>query len=133
MERRRLQIRAFRKRRELALSVDRTASIEGGAVLAFVTIRNEKPRLPYFLDYYRKLGVAHFFFVDNGSDDGGHELLAEQSDVSLWRTEASYRKSRFGNDWLNWLRFLYGHGHWTLTVDPDEFLVYPFCDSRPIA
>ena len=132
MERRRLQIRAFRKRRELVSSVDRTRSIGDGAVLAVVTIRNEKPRLPYFLDYYRQLGIDHFLFVDNGSVDGGHEMLADEPDVSLWRTEASYRKSRFGNDWLNWLRFLYGHGHWTLSVDADEFLIYPFCDSRPI-
>ena len=132
MERRRLQIRAFRKRRELTCSLDQTAAIGAKSVLAFVTLRNEKPRLPYFLNYYRKLGVDHFLFVDNGSGDGRHELLSAEPDVSLWRTDESYRKSRFGNDWLNWLRFRYGHGHWTLTVDPDEFLVYPFCDSRPI-
>ena len=34
-------------------------------------------------------------------------------------------------DWLNRLRAL-GHGHWCLTVDADEFLVYPFCDTRPL-
>lgn len=132
MERRRLQLRAIRKRRELSTSVNRTAMIGPNAVLAFLTIRNEKPRLPYFLEYYRNMGVDHFLVVDNGSDDGGHDLLAAEPDVSLWRTEASYRKSRFGNDWLNWLKFRHGHGHWTLTIDPDEFLVYPFCDTRPI-
>ena len=26
----------------------------------------------------------------------------------------------------------YGHGHWTLTVDVDEFLVFPFSDTRSI-
>ncbi len=62
----------------------------------------------------------------------GRNYLAGEPDVSLWRTEASYRNSRFGTDWLNWLKFRYGNGHWTLTVDPDEFLIYPFCDSRPI-
>ncbi len=132
MERRRLQIRAFRKGRELSLVVDRTAKLQRNAVLAFVTIRNEKPRLPYFLKYYRKLGIDQFLFVDNGSDDGSDDLLAAEPDVSLWRTETSYRKSRFGNDWLNWLKFRHGHGRWTLTIDPDEFLIYPFCDTRPI-
>lgn len=132
MERRRWQVRALRKRRELTSIVDRTATIGTHSVLAFVTVRNEKPRLPYFLNYYRKQGVGHFLFVDNGSTDGGAEFLAGEPDVSLWRTEASYRNSRFGTDWLNWLKFRYGNGHWTLTVDPDEFLIYPFCDSRPI-
>ncbi len=33
---------------------------------------------------------------------------------------------------VNWLLKKYGHGHWTLTVDIDEFLIYPFCDTRPV-
>ena len=132
MERRRWQIRAIRKRRELTSVTDRTALIAPKAVLAFVTLRNEKPRLPFFLNYYRKLGVDHFLIVDNGSTDGSGALLAGEPDVSLWSTEASYRKSRFGTDWLNWLKMRFGQGHWTLTIDSDEFLIYPFSDSRPL-
>jgi hypothetical protein len=132
MERRRFQMRALRKRRELITVVNRTRVVRPGAILAFSTIRNEKPRLRYFLKYYRELGVDHFFFVDNGSDDGGAEYLAAEPDVSLWSTNAGYRDSRFGVDWTNWLKFRYAHGHWTLTLDPDEFLVYPFCDTRPL-
>jgi hypothetical protein len=70
--------------------------------------------------------------VDNHSDDGAMEYLRAQPDVSLWHTKASYRRARFGVDWLNWLQREYAHGHWVLTVDPDEFLVYPFCDTRPL-
>jgi hypothetical protein len=33
---------------------------------------------------------------------------------------------------LNWLQRKYGDGHWCLVVDPDELLVYPFCDTRPL-
>ncbi len=70
--------------------------------------------------------------VDNGSDDGSREYLEKQGDVSLFHTTASYKRARFGTDWLNWLQRRYAHGHWSLVVDVDEFLVFPFCDSRPI-
>lgn len=94
------------------------------------TLRNERIRLPYFLHYYRNLGVGHFLIVDNDSDDGSREYLESQEDVSLWTASTSYRRARFGVDWLNWLARKHAHGHWTLTVDPDEFFVYPFADTR---
>ncbi len=132
LARKRWLVRAMRKRRELQPVVDRTNLISRDGILLFSTLRNEKIRLPFFLRYYRDLGVNHFLFVDNGSDDGGREYLAQQPDVSVWTTSASYKRSRFGADWLNWLQRKYGHGHWTLVVDADEFFVYPFCDTRPL-
>ena len=125
-------IRALRKRRELRAVADRSSQIRPGDILLFSTQRNEGVRLPYFLQYYRNLGVNHFLIVDNDSDDQSLAYLAGQSDVSVWHTTASYKRARFGVDWLNWLQRKYGHGHWTLVVDPDEFLIYPFCDSRPL-
>ncbi len=124
------RMRAQRKSRELSCVTNRTGEIRPNDILCFVTLRNEKIRLPYFLEYYRRLGVNHFFFVDNDSTDGSYEYLADQPDVSLWHTRGSYKRARFGVDWLNWLQRKYAHGHWTLTVDPDEFFIYPFCDTR---
>lgn len=95
-------------------------------------MRNEAPRIPFFLEYYRNMGINHFVIVDNDSSDETQELLADQPDVSLWTTPASYSASRFGVDWMNYLLGRYGHGHWCLTVDPDEFFVFPFCDTRPL-
>ncbi len=132
LARKRWQARAIRKRRELTAFVDRTETIKPSDLLVFSTMRNEKVRLPYFLKYYRNQGINHFLIVDNNSDDGTREYLAQQPDVSLWVSEASYKRSRFGVDWLNWLAFKYGHGHWCLTVDPDEFFVYPFADTRSL-
>lgn len=110
----------------------RLAKPTKNADLCFVTLRNERVRLPFFLSYYRDMGVDHFLIVDNGSDDGSREYLLQQEDVSLWQAKGSYKASRFGMDWLNWLLFRYGTGNWCLTVDPDEFLVYPHCDTRPL-
>ena len=132
VRRQRWRGRAWRKHRELTAVVDRTARIRPSDILVFSTLRNENVRLPYFLDYYRSMGAAHFLIVDNDSTDGSRDYLADQPDVSLWHTGASYKKSRFGVDWLNWLQSRHGHGHWCLVVDPDEFLVYPFCDTRPL-
>ncbi|WP_299372778.1 glycosyltransferase family 2 protein [uncultured Tateyamaria sp.] len=132
LQRKRWRIRAVRKRRELQRVTNRTSQIRPNDLLCFSTQRNEAIRLPYFLEYYREMGINHFLIVDNDSTDGSVDYLAAQPDVSVWSTSGSYKRSRFGVDWLNWLQMKYGHGHWNLVVDPDEFLVYPFCDTRPL-
>lgn len=132
LERQRWRARAFRKRHDLKPVSLRTKQIKKDDIIIFSTMRNERIRLSYFLRYYRELGVNHFVIVDNDSDDGSREFMADQPDVSVWTTTKSYKKSRFGVDWLNWLQMKYGHGHWTLTVDVDEFLVFPFSDTRSI-
>ena len=131
-KRRRLLVRALRKRPQLRCVVNRTKQIEKNDILCAVTARNEMMRLPYFLDHHRRLGVAHFLFVENDSDDGTREFLAEQPDVSLWTTSQSYKLSRFGMDWLTALQARYAHGHWCLTLDADEVFIYPHHDTRPL-
>lgn len=133
--RRRRQLRlgrALRKRRELRNLVDRTDTIGPRDILLFCTLRNEAARLPHFLAHYRDLGITQFLIVDNDSDDGSREYLGAQPDVSLWHTTASYRAARFGMDWLQGLLIRHGHGHWCLTVDADELLIYPHHDTRPL-
>ncbi len=125
-------LRALWKRRELRCLADRTGAIRHGDVLLFCCLRNEALRLPHFLAHYRALGVGHFLFVDNDSDDGGRAMLLDQPDVSVWHTGASYRAARFGMDWLQWLLIRHGHGRWCLTVDADELLIYPHHETRPL-
>ena len=130
--RRRLLWRAWRKRRQLLAVADRTDRIAPDAILAASTVRNEIVRLPYFLAHHRQLGVDHFLFVDNGSDDGTSDYLRDQPDVSLWSTGDSYKLSRFGVDWLTHLQFRHAHGHWCLTLDADEILIYPYWETRDL-
>ena len=129
LHRRLLLFWAFRRRHQLRVVADKTEKIHKDTILGFSTVRNEILRLPFFLQHYRKLGVEHFLIVDNDSDDGTRAYLEAQDDVSVWGTGHSYRRSRFGMDWLMWLQIRYGHGHWCLTVDADEILVYPHHDD----
>ncbi len=99
-------------------------------ILAFATVRNEAHRLPHWLSHYRQLGVDHFLIVDNASTDETRDILKQAPDVSVWKTRSSYRRSRFGMDWLTWLQIRYGTGHWCLTVDADELLIYPHHETR---
>jgi len=133
LRRKRRLVRCVKRRRELKPISTNTAAIRPDDVLLMSVVRNEKIRLPFFLNYYRKLGVNHFLFVDNDSDDGSLAFLRAQPDVSVWQTKTSYKKAGFGLDWSNYLLRKYAHGHWVLTVDPDEFFIYPFCDTRPIS
>lgn len=132
LKRRRFLFRILRKRGELEpLRIRKTVGPRSDIYL-FATVRNEIERLPYFIDYYRKLGIDHFFFVDNDSIDGTTDFLQTQHDVSVWRSRFSYRNSRFGVDWLGWLKFKYGHKHWCLTVDADELLVFQNSETRTL-
>ncbi|MFT6459882.1 glycosyltransferase family 2 protein [Pseudophaeobacter arcticus] len=133
LKRRQLLWRSLRSRHQLRSLVDRSDQINRGDLLGFVVLRNESARLPYFLDYYRALGVKHFLVVDNGSNDGSAEFLTDQPDVSLWQTQASYREARFGLNWSTWLQMRYGHGHWCLTVDADELLVYDGIEEHDLS
>ena len=98
-------------------------------VLVFFCIRNEKFRLPYFLDYYRKLGVKWFFAVDNNSTDDTSAYLQSQSDVILYFTDQSYKDSNAGRAWTSQLARSYGMDKWCLTLDVDEFLIFPGSES----
>jgi hypothetical protein len=76
------------------------------------------------------MGVNHFIFVDNGSTDGFSQFVSGQDDISVYHTSASYKESNFGVHWCNYLLSKHGVGHWCVTCDPDEFLVYPKADMR---
>ena len=132
LRRRLLLARAVRRRADLATVNDRTRAIRQDDILCLMTVRNEADRLPYFLAHHRKLGIGHFLIVDNASSDGTREVLAGQPDVSLWSAQASYKAARFGVDWLTWLQIRHCHGHWCLTLDADEILIYPHWQTRPL-
>ncbi len=100
-----------------------------GEIRAFILVRNEIVALPFLLFYYRSLGVARFFFVDDYSDDGTRDYLLAQTDTHVFAPSNSFRDANSGNDWLNLLLNIFGTKYWTLVVDADELLVYPHSEK----
>ncbi len=115
---------------DLALVQDHTSALRADDVLLVSCLRNELTRLPFFLEYYRDLGVDHFLLVDNDSTDGFRDWIRGHNDCSVWHTRASYLRSDFGMQWCNYLLSAYGSGRLCVAVDPDEFLVYPHMQTR---
>ncbi len=105
-------------------------SLSQNGVLLFMVCHNERLRLPFFLDYYRELGVERFFIVSHISTDGTSEYLKTQPDVQLYEVEGSFWDSDCGQVWLRPLLEEHGENRWCLLVDADELLKYPNCETK---
>ena len=110
---------------------NRNISDDFAEIRLFATVRNELARLPHFFDYYRRLGVSRFFFVDNASTDGTERFLLEQEDCHVFHTTNSFSQGKVS--WQNTLLDTFGAGHWCLIVDADELFVYPHCETVKLA
>jgi Glycosyl transferase family 2 len=68
-----------------------------GECRAFLTVRDEGVRLPYLLDYHRRLGVDRFFINDNRSTDHSREYALSQPDCHVFASDGSFREANQGN------------------------------------
>jgi len=105
----------------------------GDALALYTCIRDERDRLPWFFDYYRRLGVEHFVVIDNGSTDGSTEYLLSQSGTTVFRTDDSYHGAFSGMVWINHLKSRLSPAAWVLYADVDEALVYDGCERQSVA
>jgi glycosyltransferase involved in cell wall biosynthesis len=101
-------------------------------VLVVCVVRNERAMLPHFLAHYRRLGAAHFVFVDNGSDDGTRDWLLAQPDVVLYAADTDYRDSHYGVAWQQAVLAAHALGKWVVVADADELLLYRDCETRTL-
>lgn len=108
---------------------NRVFNVAADEILAFACLRDEAVRIPWFLEYHRRLGVDRFFVVDNGSSDGSTEFLMSQPDVVVYYTNDSYAASECGLRWTNELLARFAGERWALTLDADELLSYPGCEK----
>lgn len=95
-------------------------------IFLLCVIRDEYLLLEHFVDYYKSLGVTHFIFIDNLSEDAGPKYLESLKDINLWlyRTEDSYRDAAYGTTWINELLGKHCRGHYCFTIDVDELFLF---------
>ena len=117
---------------KLELASNSKPQIQSHTILCCMVVRNESLRLPYWLDYYRRLGVGQFFIVNNDSTDATESYLRSQPDVAFWNSTLSFNQANFGSAWFEVLLQCYGIDHWCLTVDADELFYYSDCEDRDL-
>ncbi|WP_207509943.1 glycosyltransferase family 2 protein [Telluribacter humicola] len=121
------------KRREHASFINKVdvnvQLIKNDHILLFAILRNESLRLPYFIEYYKSLGVDHFFLLDNDSTDNTIEIASKIDNVNIFKTKDKYQNHWY---WMEYLLQKYGRDHWCLVVDIDELLCFPHTEALSI-
>jgi tetratricopeptide (TPR) repeat protein len=107
----------------------RLLSADADSVSCIIVARNEGLRLPWLIDYYRRLGAGTIIVIDNGSTDGSVEYLLQRGDVQVFHTVESYAGSRYGVKWHNEIADEHLRDRWVLVADADEALVYPGAET----
>lgn len=95
----------------------------------FCRVKNEDYFMGHFLRHYRGLGIQHFYFADDRSDDGTREYLLSQPDCTVIEADFSFSETVNGMKGKDLVmrvipEKLIGNG-WTVSVDADEFMVLP--------
>ena len=95
------------------------------SIILVCVLRDEELLLPYFIDYYKKMGVSHFVFVDNGSIDNSQKYLTEHEfeNIKVYHTKDSYADNLYGVAWVNQILNEQLKNKWCIVVDVDELLM----------
>lgn len=93
-------------------------AVPKGAVLAIVLVRDGAYYLDAFLEYYRAMGISHFAFIDNGSQDDTLDRLKTEPGVVV--DQACLPLSVYEDLLRAHPAQTYGRNRWCLYVDMDE-------------
>jgi hypothetical protein len=126
-----LKVAAFRAGRKLRLAAGRAHGEKSWPVTAVVPYYGDHALLPWFLTYYRKLGVDFFVFLDLSADQDLGTRLGETADCAVWITKTFIQPGKIIHA-LNYLRHAYASKRWCLSVEPYDFFVFPKSETRHI-
>ena len=89
-------------------------------------VRNGQEHLPSFLRHHRSLGIRHFIFIDNGSDDATLSILDRQAGVTVYETDLPHKY--YENEMRRLVIEEHCRQRFCLNVDIDELFDYPLSD-----
>ncbi|MEH6738858.1 MAG: glycosyltransferase family 2 protein [Sulfitobacter sp.] len=89
-----------------------------GEVLAIVLVRDGAYYLDAFFEYYRKLGIKYFAFIDNGSTDDTIARIRNEEGCVVDR--AVLPLAQYEDLMRGYPAQKYGQNRWCLYVDMDE-------------
>jgi hypothetical protein len=127
-----LRRRAPARLGDLLCVQNRIEAARGPQVLLVCCLARGDQVEPYFLRYYRKLGVQHFLFVDATKASGAEVALGEP-DCSVWTTSADVGSNGEGAFWINALLNRYAIGRLAVFVGCRDFLIYPWQGTRNLS
>ena len=95
------------------------------SIVLVCVVRDEELIIDSFINHYKDLGITHFIFIDNTSQDRTLELLLIRTDINseIYSEHESYAENLYGVGWVNTLLNDYLKDVWCLVVDADEFLI----------
>jgi hypothetical protein len=100
-------------------------------LVVICVVRNGALHIKSFLNHYRSLGVRHFVFLDNESEDGTLGILTSAGDnVTVLRTSAPYQA--YENTMKRFLARRFCSGRWCLCADIDELFDFPYSTRMPL-
>lgn len=100
-------------------------------VVLVALVRDGAYYLEPFFEHYRRLGVAHFVFFDNGSSDDTLARLRQQPGVVILQSKLPW--GQFENDFRNYAAKRYARNRWCLIVDMDELFDFEGSTSIGLA
>ena len=101
-----------------------------GEVIAIVLVRNGSYYLDTFMTYYRAMGIKHFVFMDNGSEDDTIERIMQYPDTIIDRCVLPL--AEYEGLMRAYPAETYGQERWCFYIDMDEVFDFEGRESHGI-
>lgn len=99
-----------------------TLDVPKSEVLAIVLVRDGSYYMDVFFEHYRRLGVQHFAFIDNGSTDDTLTRLMREPGVIV--DQCTLPLAGYEDLIRQYPAQKYGQNRWCLYVDMDELFTF---------